>query len=200
MREQEIEAIFARAGKKIITRRLSDDDAKWAYMIAEKGVVYLRTKYGSSGIRTLVIDGTKPWHDRYSTLPKIASGLSGRICVVDKYYGRGTLALLNHFRHGAPLQFLTGRTNESPAAFARELRDFQKEVPALEVRLFPAHSELHDRYIISRNALVIVGHGIKDIGTKESFLVVLEGEPSAELRGTLLRKFDERWAASLPVA
>ncbi len=165
----EVERSFARAGKRIIRRQLNEENPKLACIIAEKGVAYLQAKYGSSGIRTLVIDGTKPWQDRHCKLPMIARRLSGRICIVDKYYGRGTLALLNHFRHGSPLHFLTGRTSEDRNAFARELYDFRKEVPALEVRVFPRQNELHDRYVISDRAVVVVGTALRISARKSHF-------------------------------
>jgi len=197
--ELNVERALARAGKRVMRKKFEKTEKKSAYMISEKGIDYLREKYALGGIKALVVDGTKPWTDRHSTLPEIAAELRGRISVVDKFYGSGTLSILNYLKHGSPLQFLTGKTNENPGAFSRELKDFKKEVPALEIRRFSAHHELHDRYIIADNALVIVGHGIKDIGNKESFLLLLKGDTSADLRKTLRDKFDERWKAATPL-
>jgi hypothetical protein len=197
--EVNVERALARAGKRVIRRKLDKTENRSAYMISEKGIDYLREKYALGGIKALVVEGTKPWTDRHSTLPDIASELKGRISVVDKFYGSGSLAILHYLKHGSPLQFLTGKTNENAAAFSRELKDFKKEVPALEVRRFSAHNELHDRYIIADNALVIVGHGIKDIGNKESFLLLLKGDATADLRKTLREKFDDRWKKSIPL-
>ena len=197
--EVQVERTLARAGRRVIKKKFDKTDTKSAYAISEKGVVYLENKYAASGVKALVVDGAKPWTDRHLTLPEIASELKGRICVVDKFYGSSSLAILHHFKHGRPLQFLTGKTNENAATFSRELKDFQKEVPSLEARLYSAHHDLHDRYIIADNAVVIVGHGIKDIGRKESFLVLLKGDTTADLRKTLLEKFDSRWKSSAPL-
>jgi hypothetical protein len=197
--EVNVERALARAGKRVIRKKLDKTEKKSAYAISQKGVDYLQEKYALGGIKVLVVDGMKPWTDRHSTLPEIAAELKGRICVVDKFYGSGSLAILHYLRHGSPLQFLTGKTNESSAAFGRELKDFEKEVPSLEVRRFSAHHKLHDRYIIADNALVIVGHGIKDIGNKESFLLLLKGDPTADLRRTLREKFDSRWKSASPL-
>jgi len=200
--ELNVERALARAGNRVMRKKfnlLDAPDNKTAYKISEKGVSYLQSKYALSGIKALVIGGTKPWTDRHLTLPEIAAELKGRICIVDKFYGSGSLAILHYFKHGVPLQFLTGKTHDNSAAFSRELKDFQKEVPSLEARLFSAHNDLHDRYIISDNALVIVGHGIKDIGNKESFLILLKGDTTADLRKTLLEKFDSRWKISVPL-
>jgi hypothetical protein len=197
--ELNAERALARAGNRVMRKKFNEPDDpnnKTAYKISEKGVSYLQSKYALSGIKALVVDGTKPWTDRHLTLPEIAAELKGRICVVDKFYGSGSLSILHYFKHGTPLQFLTGKTHDNSAAFSRELKDFQKEVPALEARLFSAHNDLHDRYIISDNALVIVGHGIKDMGNKESFLILLKGDSGADLRKTLLEKFDNRWKSA----
>ncbi|MGA2242792.1 MAG: hypothetical protein ABSH11_12275 [Verrucomicrobiota bacterium] len=197
--EVQVERTLARAARRVIKRKFDKTDTKSAYAISEKGVAYLESKYAISGIKALVVDGSKPWTDRHLTLPEIASELKGRICVVDKFYGSSSLAILHHFKHGRPLQFLTGKTNESATVFSRELRDFQKEVPSMEARIYSAHHDLHDRYIISINALVIIGHGIKDIGSKESFLILLKGDTTADLRKTLLDKFDSRWKIASPL-
>lgn len=199
----QIERALARAGKRVLRKKFDFDEEvpqKTAYKIAVKGVVDLQRRYALAGTKLLFVDGTKPWTDRHLTLPQIASELKGRICVVDKYCGSGSLAILRHLRHGAPLQFLTGKINQNVNAFNHELKDFQKEVKSIQVRLFPEHGELHDRYIISDNAVVIVGHGIKDIGNKESFLVLLKGDTTTDLRKTLLQKFDDRWARSKPIS
>jgi hypothetical protein len=194
-----IELALERASNRVLRKQFDfpeDSDDRIAYKISEKGVQDLRQRYAGSGPRVLLLDGSTPWTDRHLTLPEIAAELQGRICIVDKFYGSGSLAILNHFRHGSPLQFLTARTNESRASFDRELRDFVKEVSSVEVRRYPNHHELHDRYIISNEALVIVGHGIKDMGSKQSFLVVLKGDTTRDLRTTLMEQFDARWAAS----
>jgi hypothetical protein len=197
--ELHVERALARAGRRVIKKKFDKTDRKSAYAISEKGVAYLENKYALSGLKALVVDGSKPWTDRHLTLPELAAELKGRICVVDKFYGSGSLAILHYFKHGTPLHFLSGKTNESSAAFGRELKDFKKEVPSLEARLFSAHHDLHDRYIISKDALIIVGHGIKDMGNKESFLILLKGDSTADLRKTLLEKFDSRWQGASPL-
>jgi len=201
--ELSVEKALDRAGNRVMRRKFNEQDDlenKTVYKISEKGISYLKKKYALSEIKALIIGGTKPWTDRHLTWPKIATELKGRICIVDKFYGSGCFDTLKYFKHGSPLQFLTGKTSENQSAFIRELKDFQKEVPSLEIRLFSAHDELHDRYIISDNALVIVGHGIKDIGKKESFLILLKGNSTADLRKTLLEKFETRWKISAPFA
>jgi hypothetical protein len=164
-----------------------------------RGKDYLRDKYTGGGMRVCVADGKKPWSDRHLTFAELANELKGRICVLDKFYGVGTLGILHHFKHAKSIDFLTAKTNESAAVFKKEVEIFKKEFPALEVRIYPNQHELHDRYILTQNAVLIVGHGIKDLGTKESFVLLLKGEIAADMRETLLEKFNERWNRSAPV-
>jgi hypothetical protein len=200
----QIELALERAAKRVLRKQYIfefDDppDDRIAYRISEKGILDLKQRYLAVGPRALLFDGTTPWADRHLALPEIAAQLSGRICIVDKFYGRASFGILNHFKHGSPLQFLTGMTNENRAAFERELRDFRREVGSVEVRLFSNHQQLHDRYVIADNALLIVGHGIKDMGNKESFLIMLNGEMAMDIRDSLRQQFDLRWATSASI-
>lgn len=196
----QVERALARAGSRVKRKILDQEDGKNAYKIMEAGKEYLREKYVGGNVRALVLDGSKPWTDRYLTTPEIAKDLKGRVCVLDKFYGDGSIAILHHLRHCKPLHFLTAETRENQGAFLRELKAFKKECPSVEVRLFPNKHELHDRYILTSDSLVIIGHGIKDLGNKESFVMILTGTMGAEVRLTLQQKFDERWSMSTPIS
>ncbi|HKW28831.1 MAG TPA: hypothetical protein VJT54_05815 [Verrucomicrobiae bacterium] len=197
--EIQVERALARAGARVKRKILDEDDGKNAYKIMEVGKAYLSEKYASGNVRALVLDGSKPWSDRYVTAPEIAKELTGPVCVLDKFYGDGSLAILHHLRHCKPLQFLTAQTNDNHNSFVRELQAFKKECPSVEVRIFPNKHELHDRYFLSQDTLVILGHGIKDLGNKESFVIVLKGAIGAEMRRTLQDKFDVRWNMSAAI-
>ena len=193
----QVERALARAGSRVKRKRFDGDaDGDIAYKIMETGKKYLAEKYTSGNVRTLVLDGGKPWSDRYLTVAEIAKELKGRVCVLDKFYGGGSLAILYHLRHCKPLHFLTAETRENHNAFVRELKDYRKEYPSTEVRLYPNKQELHDRYMLAKDVIVILGHGIKDLGNKESFVMILKGAMGADIREMLQAKFDERWNKS----
>lgn len=195
--ELKVERALARAGDRVHRKKIRDDDSRRTYYkIMANGKEYLREKYTVGGMRVCVADGKKPWSDRHLTFADLASVLKGRICVLDKFYGVATLGILHHFKHAKAIHFLTAKTNESAAVFKKEVEIFKKEVPALEVRIYSDQHELHDRYILTQDAVLIVGHGIKDLGTKESFMLLLKDEIAADLRSTLIEKFDERWNKS----
>jgi hypothetical protein len=198
--ELQVERALARAGDRVHRKKIHGDDSRRTYYkIMVRGKDYLRDKYTGGGIRVCIADGKKPWSDRHLTFADLANELKGRICVLDKFYGVATLGILHHFKHAKAIDFLTAKTNESAAVFKKELEIFKKEYPALEVRVYPNQHELHDRYVLTQNAVLIVGHGIKDLGTKESFVLLLKGEIAADMRETLLEKFNERWNRSAPV-
>lgn len=47
----------------------------------------------------------------------------------------------------------------------REIEEFKKENKNFEIKNYINH-DIHDRYIISENSVIIPGHGIKDLGKK----------------------------------
>ena len=197
--ELQVERALARADARVSRKRASNGNGKTVYKLMQKGKDFLGVKYAQGDTRALIVGGSQPWTDRHVSMPEIARELKGRVCVLDKFYGSASLGILHHFRHAKPLQFLTAQTNESHATFLRELKDFKRECPSIEVRIYPHKHELHDRYVLAGDAAIIVGHGIKDLGNKESFIVVMRGDVAADLRTTLLEKFDERWAVSATI-
>jgi hypothetical protein len=191
---------LARAGDKVHRKEIGDDSSEKAFKIMQAGKSYLQKKYGGDQINVTVVDGGKPWTARHKTFADMAFLLKGHVCVLDKFYGAATLGVLYHLKNATSVKFLTAKASGSPAAFQSELARFRLEFPNLEVRLYPHEHELHDRYIITRDALLIIGHGVKDFGTKESFVLMLTGDVSRDIRKTLQVTFDTRWAISTPIA
>ena len=56
-----------------------------------------------------------------------------------------------------------------------------------------------DRYIISSDSLVILGHSIKDIGSKESFAVTLSSHTNKNIVEALTENFNRRWKKASPL-
>lgn len=78
--------------------------------------------------------------------------------------------------------------------FQRIFKDFKKEKPNAEIRIYN-NSELHDRYIIAKGEMWLIGHGLKDLGTKESFIIRM----GKDIKDSMETIFNRRWkiAASL---
>jgi len=124
----------------------------------------------------------------------ILEGLKGRLQIVDPYCSERTLDILKDMQNKT-IEFLTRVENLSEKdrdRFLRNLQDFKSEYPMIEFRNYP-NTDIHDRYIISGNTLVILGHSFKDLGSKESFAIVLNKESSKNIVDALVENFSRRW-------
>ena len=52
---------------------------------------------------------------------------------------------------------------------------------------------LHDRYILGRDRLLLLGQSLKDFGGSESFVVVLSNEIAGDTMKSVRNSFDEKW-------
>jgi hypothetical protein len=124
----------------------------------------------------------------------VLGALKGTVRVCDPYYGVRSLDGLELVPTKVKVRFLTARTNESATKWAGALKDFKKERPNVELRLAARPQDLHDRYVLSDDKILIIGHGLKDIGGKESFVIVLPRTLASDLLGDVQRSFDQKWA------
>ena len=76
----------------------------------------------------------------------------------------------------------------------RDIEDFKYEYGNIIFRKYE-NNHLHDRYIISNNMLLIIGHGLS-LRNKETFLILLDDSVAKDLRLSLLQTFDRRWKIS----
>ena len=125
----------------------------------------------------------------------ILEGLQGKkLQIVDPYCGVRTLDILKDIKNKT-IEFLTRVENldeKQRGTFLRELQEFKTEYPMIEFRNYP-NTDIHDRYVISENALAILGHSLKDLGSKESFAIVLKAESSKNIAEALIEIFNRRW-------
>jgi hypothetical protein len=101
-------------------------------------------------------------------------------------------------KHHNCIKFLTRQvgSGEKQATLTRAISDFKKEYGKdIELRITTS-KELHDRYILSKTSFLIVGHGIKDLGSKESIIVFIEDRYGKEIRKTIMANFNVRWNAA----
>lgn len=148
--------------------------------------------------RIRLITGEKPWTDKNKEFMELISNLKREIFILDPYYGLETLHVLSSFGYTKRVYFLTSKMGggENAALVNKEIARFKKEFKNIEMRAYPKFDELHDRYIISDNFFVIVGHGLKDFGNKECFLIAIPDEDVKGLITTLKTNFKKRWKNS----
>lgn len=152
-----------------------------------------------TGPQVVYMEGDKPRTAR-KKLKDIIATMRGTIRICDPYYGVRTLDILELFPSRCDIRFLTAKTTEKSAKIKSAISDFKKEYPKVEIRIYPRDRELHDRYVIAGNRLLIIGHGIKDIGNKESFIIQVDSTYAGDLIRMLLNIFDQRWSSSSPLS
>jgi hypothetical protein len=187
---------LARAGNKVATTR--DPSGDTSYRLMTQGRREIAQLLQSDSLSVVRIEGGRP-HTARQHLGDLMSSLTGTVRICDPYYGERTLETLDHLPKKTAIRFLTSKTNESALKVRGAFRDFAKERKNAEFRVLAPPNDLHDRYVLAQDSLLLVGHGLKDIGGKESFVVRLDRSLVPDLLDTLTASFDARWPTAVPL-
>lgn len=187
---------LARAGDKV-DREGTGKSVR--FRIMRPGEDHLRRLKGGESVNVVYVDGSAAWTARRMLIDQIAKKVRDESLIVDKYVGVESLDLLGRFPKEKRIRFVTAEVSGNADRFQRELATFKREYKAIEIRKYPRGQELHDRYLLSGDELYLLGHGFKDFGKKESFLLVLKGPVGKEIRELLKKRFETRWAGSAPL-
>lgn len=194
LERNQIGAAFSRAGNKISRNQMKGE---MFYRIMTSGRQIVEDLLHPGSISVAYIEEGKPRTAR-KILAELLSDLTGDVSICDPYYGIHSLDTLELIPKSCNIRFLTSRTNENDSKISRAIVDFKRERPNTEIRVFPNTKILHDRYILTRGNLFILGHGLKDIGNRESFVVCISRDISQDLLDTVGTNFDDKWAVSTP--
>lgn len=195
IKRTQITKAFARAGDKISRKSI---DGELHYRIMTNGRRQVEPFLQLGEISVSYIQSGKPRTAR-KILSELLNSLSGKVRICDPYYGVRSLDALEMIPNSCEVLFLTAQTTENVTRLSGAITDFRREHLNIELRQFPDPKALHDRYVLSQQNLLILGHGIKDIGNKESFVVNISAEYAGDLIDSIGQKFDERWAKSIPI-
>jgi len=187
---------LARAGNRVSSRQNEDDETE--YRIMTKGRSEVEHVLGGELMSVVRIEGGHPRTARIS-LGEMLSDLTGVVRICDPYYGLRTLDSLDHVPDTCSIRFLTARTSEPIGKVHSAVKDFVREHPRAQFRLAQKPAELHDRYVVTADRILILGHGLKDIGGKESFLIRLGREILPDLIVELSNAFDARWSVGTAI-
>lgn len=127
----------------------------------------------------------------------ILNDLQGELRIVDQYCNVRTLDILCNIEN-QKVKFITRTQHMNRKArkkFFRALSDFNAEYSNIIFKEYPK-SQLHDRYILSNRKLILLGHSMKDLGSKESFAVTLTKEKNRNIYEAILENFKEKWRQS----
>jgi hypothetical protein len=179
-----------RAGAKVSVTK--DANGESLYKLMTKGKRDVEAILGGELLSVVRIEAGQPRTARIR-LAEVLSRIKGGVRICDPYYGLRSLDSLDHIPKTSPIKFLTSKTNEAPAKLSAAIKDLQKERPNCDFRLAAAGHGIHDRYVLTDDFLLLLGHGLKDIGGKESFIVRLEKDLAPDLLKDVAASFDARW-------
>jgi len=182
---------FNRARGKI---HRDNEGGETYYTIMKPGKEHLIVSAGEGRIRAYYFEPGKRYYSKSCLANDILAGLADELRIVDPYCSVRTLDILAKAAV-TRAKFLTRLENlpeNKQKEFVRELTDFKSEHPDVEFKNY-SNVDIHDRYIIASNAIVILGHSMKDLGTKESFAIILDKEANRNIFDALTENFNRRW-------
>ena len=178
-----IEAAFGK-NKKLVSRRKRDH--KWRYSILAEG----KDRFNGTAADPTQISFVDPAKavQNVVTLHDTLSGMSGRVRVCDPYLDAASIEHLDSCK--AEVQYLTHNIRDS-GRLRQLLTAYKKPGRSIEVRKI-GKNVLHDRYIIDKNTMLILGTSLNGFGKKHSFMI----RGGRDIRATMLKAFDGHWNAA----
>jgi hypothetical protein len=192
--EKSISTSFNRAGKKVHPYK---EEGVIYYEIMKAGKEYLLSNEKTKSMTIFYFEPDKNYSSKRLLVKRVLSNLKGELRIVDPYSDLRTLDVMSSVKN--KILFMSKLKNFNKTKdrdkFLRELQDFKTEHSNIEFRDYP-NNDIHDRYIISDDLIVILGHSIKDLGGKESFAIVLNKRSSKNIHEALVENFNRRWKIS----
>ena len=190
VRKTSVSRALAKAGARVATAL--NDNGETLYKLMTKGKKEVENLVGGELMSVVRIEGGQPRTARIR-LGEVLVTLKGRVRICDAYFGLRTLDSLDHIPKSCAIQFLTAKITDPLTKVQGSVRDFVKEHPGSEFKTASNPSELHDRYVLAADMLLILGHGLKDIGGKESFIIRIGRDLAPNLLKEVGNAFDVRW-------
>lgn len=184
-----------RAGDKIHSYQ-EGDGIHFEIMKSGKDHLIQQVKEGS--IEMFYFEPDRRYTSKRILSKNILNSLKGELSIVDPFCSERTLDILTDSKN-RDVRLLTKIENlkeNEKNKFLRNLQDFRSENPKIEFRNYP-HSDLHDRYIISSDFLAVLGHSIKDLGSKESFSIILNKNMNRNMVEAVTENFNRRWKQAI---
>lgn len=195
---KQISNAFNKAGDRIKTNKTNEGTY---YRLMTTGKREIEPLLEVGPLRVSYIEAGKPRTAR-KFLKGMLGDLSGKVRISDPWYGERSLDSLAMIPQSCTVQFLTAQAGGNKASKANlpgALKDFKREHPNVELRKIPNPKQLHDRYILAGDDLLILGHGIKDIGERESFVITISKKVAPDLITSMQGAFNSRWSGSQPI-
>ena len=152
----------------------------------------------ASGPLVFFVESGKP-RTAHMQLSALFGSLEGALRVCDPYYGTGSLSRLDLLTHCSTVLFLTSTPDKKERDFLPHLlKEFRQQHNNFEFRSY-GQKGLHDRYLLTDDQIILLGHGLKDIGGADSFVIKLDGDVAQDLIQQVRDSFDAKWKLALPL-
>lgn len=148
-------------------------------------------------IQTVYIEAGKPV-TALRKISEILEKISGDVLICDNYFGLKSIINLYKLANAKSIKFICGNINGDKDAIVKLLKEYNQERKVLEVKLFDK-AQLHDRYIITKDSLIILGHGFADLGNKESLIILIPINLVGDMHLDLTNRFNQKWNGSKPL-
>src|SRR5574341_2354689 len=193
IQRKQISNAISRAGSKVSRRKI---DGRIKYRAMKQGRREVEEELLPSGVQVSFVESGRPRYAR-QRLGDLLGGLQGVVRICDPYYGVRTLDSLELIPSKISIRFLTFQSGkEDPLKLEAAIKDFLHERPNVELRKLGPPLTLHDRYIVDDMGIKIIGHGLKDIGGKDSFILALPKDLVEDLVSDLCVNFDAKWLSA----
>ena len=191
VKRNSVSRALARSGGKVSTS--VEPSGEVGYRLMTRGRREVEPYLKNNALSVVRIEGGRP-HTASQHLAELLAGLSGIARICDPYFGLRTLETIDHIPPRTAIRFLTAKTSDSLPKTRGAFHDFSKQRRNADFRILSPPHDLHDRYVLTAESLMLVGHGLKDIGGKESFVIRLEKTLAPDLLDSLEQSFDAKWA------
>ena len=189
---------FNRSSKFVYSYKHKD---KTYFKILKKGeerLSYIKNK--EKQLTFFYFNPNKKYTSKRIFIKEIFYKLKRVIKIVDPYIDLSTLDSLK-INKNQKIKLITVLDNLNPKKkrqFIKEFKLFRSEYPNVELRDYP-HRDIHDRYILSKDKIIFLGHSFKDLGKKDSFGIVLNRNQFRDISATLENIFKKRWNKAIPI-
>jgi len=170
-----------------------------SFRLAQPGERALAATLGGS-VTVVRIEAQKPLTAR-AQLTQILANLRGIVRISDPYYGARSADALAACASATDVRLITGKCGggENESSARRVIVDLTKEHRRVQVRVAPSGQMPHDRYVLTDSEMILVGHGLKDIGSRESFMIAIPRNLLTDIATQTEAAFDSLWSVSTPI-
>ena len=164
--------------------------------LTTKGLKTVKDLIGESiGVKTWLIEAGRVYSGKKLLQEILYNNIGSYVKLCDPYVSARTLDFLSNIDKKCKVSILT-QTIENKGNFERELKDFIKEFPLIEIEVkIYSTSALHDRYLITDDSVWSIGSSLKDLGKKDTIVSKL----GDEIKFALQETFEKRWQESQPL-